>query len=784
MKKKLLFVISQLFRGGAETSLVNLLNNLDYDLYDIDFLVLNHKPIKNAVSLLCNINRNINICDAYEEYQNINIGDRIHAKLVYSSDVKGAYYITALDFVRNKIYDWAFFVGEWHSPSFVAFHVEAKTKAAWIHSDISKAGYFDADHFFYFYDKFEYFIFVSENSLRSSVKAYPFIKEKSITINNILDVKDIKVKALEKVDLTYDKSKPMLLTCANFRQEKNHLRQVRVLSELKKRGLDLLWVNIGSTADEILVNEVKELCISEKIDNNFIILGPKDNPYPYMKMADAVTVLSDHESWSMVITEAKIIGTPVISTKTSGALEQIEHQITGILTGFDISDIANKIEEFISNQELQSSIKENIYNFDNTSVIMESFNELIVNEEHLEETRNQVHKSILYVVDDINYVGGAHGATKLQIKELLNTNKDITIFSTTIPNLKTRQELLGVKFKALNSIREDKIYNKRVIDCMFNNTVNRREKINKIKQFILQKYLHDKNFYDDNVLGGLKNIFEGFETVCITSEGSAYRSLLANSNCNNKIQWIHTDYCAWREFNEWTRFITKNDEKIYKKFNSIVLLSENIKYKFDKLYPVLADKTIVIKNLIPSSSILSKASCIDQEYESVHFVTVGRLSKEKALSRLFNILRKLKENNYKFTWEIIGDGEEVRYLEDLIKELDLSDNVTILGYKKNPYKFMKKAQVFALLSNYEGVPNTIYEALILRLPVLATNVGGINDQIINGVNGWLAENDEESIYNTIKHILENPNEIEQAKKNIEEYIYDNDIIIKSLNKLF
>ncbi len=110
--KKLLFVISQLYKGGAETSLVNLLNNLDYNMYSVDLIVLNQVPANNAVSLMDKINKNVEVCDAYLEYTKVNVMDRIRAKLLYTPEQKRAYLFPALDFVRNKEYDWAFFVGE------------------------------------------------------------------------------------------------------------------------------------------------------------------------------------------------------------------------------------------------------------------------------------------------------------------------------------------------------------------------------------------------------------------------------------------------------------------------------------------------------------------------------------------------------------------------------------------------------------------------------------------------------------------------------------------------
>ena len=441
--KKLLFVISQLYKGGAETSLVNLLNHLDYKKYDVELLVLNQSPVENAVSLIERINKNVKVCDAYAEYQKINVFDKVHGKFVYTTQQKTAYYLPALDFVRNKMYDWAFFVGEWYNPSFVAYEVQAKIKAAWIHNDLSEAEYFDSGEYFYFLDRFDYYIFVSRNSMEASIQRYPFLKERSVCIYNINDVEYIKSREKEEAVDFPKTTLPVLLTCANFRTQKNHLRQVKVMAELKRRGVEFVWVNIGATTDREIVNQVKALCIKEDLKDKFLILGPKENPYAYIKRADAVTVLSDYESWSMVITESKIVGTPIIATKTSGALEQIIHGEIGLLTEFDVKDMADKLESFICDRQLREKMKKNISNFDNTTEILESFSKLIAEgNSYIERRRNeQSGKSILYIIDDINYMGGAHVATKLQIKEFVKQGRNVNVFSVAIPNVKVRKEL-------------------------------------------------------------------------------------------------------------------------------------------------------------------------------------------------------------------------------------------------------------------------------------------------------------------------------------------------------
>lgn len=783
--KKLLFVISQLYKGGAETSLVNLLNNIDYKMYSVDLIVLNQVPVDNSVSLINKVNKNVHLCDAYNEYTKINIIDRVRARVLYTKEQKGAYLFPALDLVRKKVYDWAFFVGEWASPSFVAYEVNAKIKAAWIHTDLSKAKNFDPEHYFYFMDQFDYFIFASKKSLEQSIQKYPFMEDKSVFIYNISDVNTIKEKMNETVkDIVYTKGTVNLLTVANLRNEKNHLRQVEVLAELKRRGININWYNIGATSDKVLVNKVKELCKATGVEDSFHIMGPRENPYAYMKNMDAITVLSDYESWSMVITEAKIIGVPVIATKTAGALEQIIHRQTGVLTDFSVESIADEIEEFIKDKNLRNKIKDNICNFDNTQEILSSFNELMINGKSYYERRlEKNNEKILYVIDDINYCGGAHISTKLQINDLIHSGKNISVYSNFVPSLNIRKELIGVRFLSHREFKEDIILNKRVSNLLTNPLFTKNDvkfKCNIIKEIRFKKNM---NFYDEIILPHITQLFSSFDIVCVMSESSVFRKYVSESTAKKKIQWIHTDYCEWIERSDWARKITEKDSIILPKFDYIVVLTENIKDKLLSRYPEIGSKIIVNANLMPVNQIIRKAN-INSKGTNVSFVSVGRLDALKGWYRLLKVLYELKGEGYQFQWSIIGGGPEFENLQNKVCEYGLVDNVNFKGQLENPFSEMVKADVFALLSEYEGLPNTIYEALILGIPVLATDVGGVSTQISNGKTGWLVNNEENSIYQGIKYILENSNKINEVRLNLKEYHYDNEKINEVNKRLF
>lgn len=783
--KKLLFVISQLYKGGAETSLVNLLNNLDYEMYSVELIVLNQVPVDNAVSLMDKINKHVHICDAYYEYSKVNKLDRVKAKFLYTPEQKGAYLFPALDFVRKKEYDWAFFVGEWASPSFVAYEVNAKIKAAWIHTDLSKTKNFDPEHYFYFMDQFDYFLFVSKYSLEQSVLKYPFLEDKAMVIYNISDTLTIKKNMdIPLNDIKLNKDSMNLLTVANLRNEKNHLRQVEVLSELKRRGINIEWYNIGAYSDKLLLDKIKKMCKLKKVEENFHILGPRENPYAYMKNMDAITVLSDCESWSMVITEAKIIGIPVIATKTAGALEQIVHKHTGILTDFTVESIADEIEEFVKNKQLRVGIKNSIQNFDNTEEILKGFNELISGgknyKDRLLEKNNE---KILYVIDDVNYCGGAHFATRLQINELINSGKNVSIFSNFIPTIGTRMSLKGALFLSFKEFNEDVLFNTRIANIVTNSLYTNEDKKLKFKTIKEIRINRKKNVYEDVILPYITRLFSNFDIVCVMSEGSSYRKYVADSTARKKIQWIHTDYCDWIEKSKWAKEITKDDSTILNKFDNIVVLTENIRYKMSLMYPKIAPKIIVNANLMPVNQIISKAK-IKTKGKFVSFVSVGRLDAFKGWNRLLKILNELKGEGYQFHWTIIGGGPEFINMQNIINEYGLADNVRLTGQLKNPYPEMIKSNVFALLSQYEGLPNTIYESLILGIPVLATDVGGISTQICDGKTGWLVNNDEISICNGIKYLLEHSDKINEIRLNLKDYYYDNQKINETNYRLF
>ena len=360
MKKKLLFIITQFYKGGAETSLLNLFRELNSQQYEVDFIILNQVKYQDVTSLVEQIPEWIRLIDVIEQTGNRNILEKVVGKIYRRLFHIETYNKLATKIVKDKEYDVAFSFGEWLSPFFLAQKVRANRKYVWIHIDIDKADFVNKNELIKYDTQIDGYLFASERSMNGALRCCPQMRNKSYVVHNFLNKKEICQKAHMKLPKEYQQYKPFIVSVGNLRPEKNYPRQVEVMNILKERGVSIRWLCVGSTVNQAVYEEVTHLIDKYQLREEFILCGVDDNPYKYMNNAEAVMVLSDHESWSLVITEAKLLGIPVIATNTSGAQEQIVSHQTGIITGFQPEEIADAIEKFLADKKQQDLIKKNL----------------------------------------------------------------------------------------------------------------------------------------------------------------------------------------------------------------------------------------------------------------------------------------------------------------------------------------------------------------------------------------------------------------------------------------
>lgn len=237
---------------------------------------------------------------------------------------------------------------------------------------------------------------------------------------------------------------------------------------------------------------------------------------------------------------------------------------------------------------------------------------------------------------------------------------------------------------------------------------------------------------------------EGFSTKFISS---------SNNLKSRKIAWVHTDFIT----NHWTKSIYKSlkeEKDTYKKYNDIIVVSDSAKSAFIEKMDI-KNSVKKIYNLLDSKSILDKSK------EQINFdnnnylkiCTVGRLVEQKGYDRLVRVAKQLIDDGLKFELWIIGDGIQKQLLEEYILNNSLTDYIKILGFKKNPYKYIANSDIFICSSRAEGFSLALAEAVILGVPIITTDCSGPNEIINFGEYGLLVSNDYEDIYNGLKRMI-------------------------------
>lgn len=221
-------------------------------------------------------------------------------------------------------------------------------------------------------------------------------------------------------------------------------------------------------------------------------------------------------------------------------------------------------------------------------------------------------------------------------------------------------------------------------------------------------------------------------------------------DCPKKIAWIHG------ETNE-----LKNTElynKFYVSFNNIVCVSKTTKSHFIQRYYSVEDRTCVIYNPMNRDEIIKKSSDnIDTGFEKNTFniLSIGRLSPEKGFIMIPQILDLINRDCKSVKWYLIGDGPSKNDILYEANKLAIRDMV-LLGYKKNPYPYLKNCDLYVQPSFEEGYSTTINEACILGKAIVATECsGGIKEQIVDGKNGLLCKCNSSSIAKKIIDVINN-----------------------------
>jgi glycosyltransferase involved in cell wall biosynthesis len=382
--KKVLIASFDMEVGGVERSLISMLNNFDYSRYQVDLMLYSHtgdfmnllpagpnllpensiyKTFRMPVSeIMSNGNWAIGMTRMLAKWK---------ASIQRSTEIgyKQMQYMWkySLPFLpeMEKEYDVA--ISYLWPHYFVAEKVKAKKKIAWIHTDFSTVET-DVGMDLAMWERYNSIMAVSEDCKNAFIKRYPSLNVKTNVIENITSpdfIKELALVPIENNPMIKD-SRFKIITVARLSYAKGIDQAVEALKLLHNKGYkDISWYIVGYGGDE---SSIRKLVKEYKLEDSFILLGKKINPYPYIHAADLYVQPSRYEGKAVTVVEAQILAKPVLITNYITSKSQVREGLDGIICEMSIEGISEGIKKLYKNKEVREKLEENCMktSFDNS----------------------------------------------------------------------------------------------------------------------------------------------------------------------------------------------------------------------------------------------------------------------------------------------------------------------------------------------------------------------------------------------------------------------------------
>ena len=371
--KKVLFVINTLGCAGAETALIELLKSLDEKEYEISLYVL-----MGQGEMIDKIPGNVKLLNDHYCKESVlsKQGKQAMIKTVWrtfwkNGDVFGkfSYIIRTFSAMRStgkiqpdkilwrvisdgsprfeETYDLAVAYLEGGSTYYVAEHVKAKKKAAFIHIDYESSGYTKAMDRNCF-DKIDRIFTVSDEVKKHFLNVYPKYQDKVMVFHNIINQDEIRKKAEEGTGFEDHLDGVRLLTVGRLTYQKAYDIAIDAMKMIKDRGYKVRWYILGEGSERpALEKKVKEL----GLEKEFLMPGAASNPFPYYKQADIYVHATRFEGKSIAIQEAQTLGCAIVASDCNGNREQIIQDEDGLLCQLDPESIAEAVISLAEDKE-------------------------------------------------------------------------------------------------------------------------------------------------------------------------------------------------------------------------------------------------------------------------------------------------------------------------------------------------------------------------------------------------------------------------------------------------
>ena len=372
--KKILFVINTLGYGGAERAMLNLFTVLGSEKYEISLFVLTGQG-----ELVHEVPEYVQLIN--DKYNDASVltgeGRKVLMKNVLKAGIGKGLFVRRASYLRKNLrnmrkkgrvqpdklcwrilsdgapvqkdeYDLAVAYLEGGATYYVADHVKAKKKAAFVHIDYGKAGY-GRELDLGCYDSFDHIFTVSDEVKEHFLEVYPEYDEKVSVFHNMVNKDRIRRMSEQGEGFDDDFNGYRILTIGRLTEQKRYDIAIEALAQLKKIcDVPVRWYVLGEGE---LRESLEQQIRNSGLENDFLLLGVKSNPFPYCKQSDFYVHATGFEGKSIAIQEAQTLGKPILATDCSGNREQIEDGVDGRLCPLTPEDISKQLLWMVEHPE-------------------------------------------------------------------------------------------------------------------------------------------------------------------------------------------------------------------------------------------------------------------------------------------------------------------------------------------------------------------------------------------------------------------------------------------------
>lgn len=367
-KKKILFSCYGLGIGGIEKCLVNLVNVLPEDRYDVDILLMNPEyafrdQLRRPVRFLPMFDYVANVHDTMPEVRRRggllrNLGLFLRWCL-FRLELKFGrkpwrcfrplpeHYDVAVAYSQNDL-----------SAYYVIDKVKADRKVFWYHNGAYERGGWQYQRDRAYYPRFDHAVAVSTDCANVLRERFDFEPDRLIVLRNICDAAAIRTRAGAFVPDSFRDGPFHIVTVGRMTVEKGAPLAVEACRLLRDQGLDICWHWVG---DGNQSDAVRKTIAQYGLQTCFLLEGNQENPYPYIQNAHIYVQPSHYEAYSTTVTEARVLCSPIVTTDVGGMRDQLTDGENGLIVPIDPEAIARAVQQLLTDEALRSSFTERLH---------------------------------------------------------------------------------------------------------------------------------------------------------------------------------------------------------------------------------------------------------------------------------------------------------------------------------------------------------------------------------------------------------------------------------------